>query len=85
MPCAPKMRGCRASCLHRQLVENYRDARFANEALRESSAPAYGAAGAANSGAGAHQLTDDEFRELYPAPTFKDWLIAHAGANSEPS
>jgi len=78
------MRKCRSSCLHRQLVDEYRAARDAVEVLRESSAPAYGAAGAANSGAGAHQLSDAEFHELYAAPTFKDWLIETAGRNREP-
>lgn len=79
------MRGCARTCLHRQLVETYRGARDAVEKLRESDAPAYGAAGAAHSGAAAHQLSDHEFAELYPAPTFKDWLIAHAGVNREPA
>ena len=85
MPCSPGMRKCRATCLHRTLVEEYRSARDAVDELRESDAPAYGAAGAANSGAAAHQLSDAEFRELYHAPTFKDWLIATAGRNREPA
>jgi hypothetical protein len=79
MPCAKAMRGCAASCLHRASVNAYRDSRDAWEAARESDAPAWDAAGAANSGAAAHQLDDAAFREAYPAPTFKAWLIGQAG------
>lgn len=79
------MRLCRRDCLHRQLVESYRDARFASESLRESDAPAYGAAGAAHSGAAAYQLDDAAFRELYGAPTFKEWLEHNKGSRTEPS
>lgn len=66
-------------------MESYRDARDAVGELRESSAAAYGAAGAAHSDAAAYQLSDAEFRDLYPAPTFKEWLIGHAGMNREPA
>lgn len=60
----------------RELVTHtYRDARAAWEHRRESSAPAWGAAGAAHSSAGCHQLTDEEYRELYPPPLFRDVLI----------
>jgi hypothetical protein len=78
MPCSKGMRTCRRDCLHRVMVESYRDAVDATQALRESDAPAYGAAGAANSGAAMYQLSDAEFRELHPTPLFKDWLQAHA-------
>lgn len=72
----PSTGACHRACLHRELVENYRSARTAWEQLRESDSPAYGAAGAANSGAAVHQLSDSEFRQLHPPPTFKAWLLA---------
>lgn len=59
----------------RELVTGaYRDARDAWEARRESGAPAWGAAGAAHSGAACHQLTDAEYAALYPPPTLRDFL-----------
>lgn len=36
MPCTPGMRGCHRACLHRQLVEEYRVARIADELKREN-------------------------------------------------
>lgn len=58
------------------VTEQYRAARASWEAGRESSRPAYNAAGAANSGAAAYQLTDAEYAALYPRPTFRDTLQA---------
>lgn len=56
--------GCRSACLHRQLVLGYRAVRHAWEENRER---------------GDHmRLEDDEYRRLYPPPTFKGWLKAHA-------
>lgn len=79
--CAPGMRvgregipGCHSTCLHRQSVEAYRDTRHAWEALRESGTLV------SHSGTevAAYQLEDDDFRERFPPPTFKDWLISRA-------
>lgn len=66
--------GCKASCLHRQTVEEYRDTRHAWESLRESGhlVPHGGTEVAA------HQLEEDDFRQAFPPPTFRDWLIEHA-------
>lgn len=61
MPCRPRMRGCAASCLHRQLVESYRDARDAWEARREAETHAY-----------ATEMA--EWAQDHPGPTFKAWL-----------
>lgn len=58
------------------VTDSYRSARDAWEARRESGAAAYGAAGAANSDAAAYQLSDAEYAELYPPPTFRDVLQA---------
>ena len=60
------MRGCRASCLHRQLVLEYRDARDAYDKLLEDSTSLYPAEVA-------------EYKALHPGPTFKAWLQGHAG------
>jgi hypothetical protein len=51
---------------------------------RESGAPAYQAAGAAHSGAACYQLSDREYRMLYPEPTLKDFLLGNKGLNTEP-
>jgi len=82
MPCSKGMQKCRRGCLHRRLVLDYRDARFAWEALRESDTfvDTTGAAGALVS---CYQLEDREFREKFPAPTFKQWLIDQAGKKVE--
>jgi len=66
MPCPPRMRGCRASCLHRQLVNEYRDARDAYEATLEDTTSLYPA-----------EVRD--YKRDYPGPTFKAWLQGHAG------
>lgn len=76
--------GCRLSCGHRAIVEEYRDARRAWEDRRESDEPAYGAAGASGSGAACYQLSDEEYAELYPPPLFKDFLVGRRGANRDP-
>lgn len=65
MPCSPGMRACRRDCLHRRLVLDYRDARDAWTALRESPA--------------GYQLEDDDFRAAYPATTFRQWLEDQRG------
>lgn len=58
MPCAPYMAGCRTSCLHRQLVHEYRAARAAAEAAQEAATLGYAA----------------EARDYGPIVTFKAWL-----------
>lgn len=63
----PMKGACHSACLHRASVLAYRDARDAWEALWETN----------------HQLELGEFRETYPPPTFRDWLIATAGSNQE--
>lgn len=73
MPCKPRMRGCAAACLHRQLVENYRDARDAWESTLEDTAKGYAA-------------EEREFSAAHPGPTFKQWLIdsARVGPTNDP-
>lgn len=66
MPCAPRMRGCHAKCLHRQLVLEYRDARDAYNAQLEAATSMYPAEVA-------------EYKRETPGPTFKAWLQARAG------
>lgn len=51
---------CYSGCLHRSWVLDYRDARDAWEALRESEE--------------CMQMEDDEFAEAYPPPTLKQWM-----------
>lgn len=75
--CAPGMPvegACRRDCLHRALVEDYRAARAAWEALRESDAVVPAGAAYGGEGVAMHQLEDDEFRAWFPPPTFKTWL-----------
>lgn len=66
MPCSPGMTKCHRRCLHRQKVQEYRDARAAAEAAREDATGLYEA----------------EVAEYGRLITFKDWLIATAGAAS---
>ena len=71
MPCARGMRmstgtpgsGCKASCLHRRLVEEFRLERHAWELLLEAAA-------------NGHATEEAEFRASSPPPMFKDRLIA---------
>ena len=65
MSCTKGMRACRRGCLHRQLVEEYRDWRHSWEQRREDEHHM--------------QLEDAEYAAMYPAPTFKAWLAARAG------
>lgn len=59
----------------RELVTaTYQDARHAWEARRHSDQPAWSAAGAAHSGVACHQLSDEEFAQLYPPPRLQDFL-----------
>lgn len=69
----------------RELVTDaHRSARDAWLALRESSTPAYAAAGAANSGAACYQLSDEEFAQLFPPPTLTDAMRALSGQRLDP-
>lgn len=61
MPCKPRMAGCTVRCLHRQLVESYRDARDAWEQQAEAATYGYAA-----------ELRD--YAAEQPGPTFKAWL-----------
>lgn len=82
--CSPRHRRW-CSHDHAQLVSEYRDARDARDALRESTDDAGGTvAGTAGSTAGYAQLSDDEFAELVPPILFRDWLVHHAGRNRQP-
>jgi len=49
------------------MVEEYRDAVFARDALRECGEYM--------------QMEDEEFAAVVPPVLFKDWLISHAGRN----
>ncbi len=64
MPCAPRMAGCRADCLHRRMVLDYRLARTAEEAVAEEVSIGYATEYA-------------EYVAEHPLITFKDWLIGH--------
>lgn len=81
--CSPRHRRF-CSPAHADLVQSYRDARDARDALRESdtAVPAAWSAGGAVS---AYQLEAAEFDQAYPAVTFREWLLDHAGRNEEPA
>lgn len=67
MSCQKGMTGCARSCLHRQLVTEYRAAREAAELARESATGSYPSESAAYG----------------PLLTFKAWLIATASPARE--
>ena len=60
------MRGCRIGCLHRLMVEEYRDARYTYEQEVEEASIGY-------------ETEAAEYRERVPGITFKQWLIGKAG------
>lgn len=62
--CKPRMAGCAATCLHRQLVEGYRVARHADDLAAEYESHGY-----------ATELA--EYRAQRPALTFRQWLEGH--------
>lgn len=79
MPCPPRMRGCRQDCLHRRLVEDYRDARQAWEDQLEDATGHTYVPGlvtqqrrAARRG-GRNEV--DDFVEAVPPVTFRDALV----------
>ena len=61
MSCSKGLRQCHRKCLHRALVQDFRDAVDARDALREQGDQI--------------QMEDDEFDERFPKVLFKDWLI----------
>lgn len=71
MPCPPRMRGCRADCLHRKLVLEYRDARDAYDAELEAATSMY-------------PTEVLEYKAARPGVTFKLWLEQSAGARRDP-
>lgn len=78
--CSPRHRK-HCSAYHAALVEDYRYARDARDALRESGtvvSSSY-AAGAAGATVTAGALEDEEFAAAFPPILFRDWLIDHAG------
>lgn len=66
MPCPPRMRGCRADCLHRALVEDYRAARERDEIRRDEETIGYATENA------------NYYRENGMV-TFRSWLEQNAG------
>lgn len=71
--CGPRhARHC--SPAHADLVANYRDARDAVDALRESGT-------VVGAGVACYQLEPADFRETVQSVTFKQWLIAHRRAS----
>lgn len=65
-------------------MDIWSSAHAAWSARRESGEPAYGAAGAANSGVACYQLSDREYQEMWPQPTLKQCLIDNKGMNDQP-
>ena len=58
MPCSARMIGCKRSCLHRQMVQEYRLERHRQELVREAETNGHAA----------------ELALYPPIVTFKDWL-----------
>lgn len=70
---------------HAALVDSYRAARSQWEEGQGSGREVYQAPGAAGSLAVAAQLEDDDYRAMFPPPTFRAWLEANRGSNTEDS
>lgn len=64
----PTSVGCHSRCLHRALVDDYRDWRHSWLERREDHYHM--------------NLEDEEYAAMYPPPTFKAWLLARGGARS---
>jgi hypothetical protein len=65
---------------------DYRDARDAHAAWRESGAPVPSSVpGTAGSGAAAYQLEDADVATYAPPPRFRDYLAEHAARMREPA
>ena len=82
-PCQDKQGGLAAVRINSSMIDAYRYARDASEALRESGLPAPSSVpGVAGSQAAYYQLSEDEFDQHVPALTFREWLIEwHAGTS----
>lgn len=74
--CSPRHR-LWCSVYHSQLVQDYRDARDAREAMRESATPVP-AAYSAGAVVSHYQLEPEEFARLHPPLLFRDFLVDHA-------
>lgn len=75
-PCQDKQGGLAAAQMNAQMIDDYRAARDAREALRESGvlAPSR-VAGIAHSDVAMYQLDDADFDAAVPSVTFREWLI----------
>lgn len=68
------------------VTATYRDALDARAALRESGHQVpTSVAGTAGAQVGYYQLTDEEFERAHPTPRFRDFLVAFAQGQREPS
>lgn len=67
----PMFGACRRDCLHRAMVQEYRDWRHSWEERREDEHHM--------------QMEDDDYAAAYPPPTFRDWLQARRAARAEPA
>lgn len=65
----PLVGACRRDCLHRAMVEEYRDWRLSWEERREDRHHM--------------QLEDEEYAAMYPPPTFRTWLECRRGWTEE--
>lgn len=79
MPCTPGMKvrrgdapgsGCHAACLHRRLVQEYRDERDRQHEVAVEASIGYATEYA-------------EYVEAHPLPTFRQWLVWSRSAPSE--
>lgn len=61
----PMVGACHRKCLHRAMVEDFRDWRHSWHQRREDEHHM--------------QLEDEEYAAMYPPPTFRDWLEARGG------
>lgn len=67
MPCAPRMSGCKRTCLHRQSVQEYHAARIAEDLRREDATRGH----------------DTEKREYGKILDYKTWLKQTARRDTE--
>jgi hypothetical protein len=67
MPCAPRMSGCKRTCLHRLRVQEYTAARLNDESRREAATRGWAT----------------ETREYGPILDFKTWLKQTARRDAE--
>lgn len=83
-PCQDKQGGLEAVKANGYMIDEYRAARDAREALRESGqlAPS-SVAGIAHSDVAMYQLDDDDFDRAVPSVTFREWLIEWGASRRE--